>query len=96
MVTALSCAVYCKGALKRILSLLSGSLPPCDTLFAVTVMFEKPPIEPAGTKVLAPFDKDLLDTIYSNITILPCLGFLPSMPSPKVTWNLPVSVSFKK
>ena len=48
-------------------------------------MFEKPPIEPAGTKVLAPFDKDLLDTIYSNITILPCLGFLPSMPSPKVT-----------
>ena len=96
MVTALSCAEYCKGALNLILSFDSASLPPCDTEEVETVMFENNPMLPAGVNVLAPLDNALLVTIYSIITILPFDNFLPSIPSPKVTQYLPVSVSFKK
>ena len=96
MVTALSCDVYCRGALNLIDSFDSGSEPPWAFELVTTDTSEKPPTELETLKAEAPFASSLFVTMYSKITMLPSDNFLPNISSPKYISNLPVSVSCKK
>ena len=59
MVTALSCAEYCKGALYLIEFFDWGSEPPCELDEVDIDTSEKPPIVSAKVNVEAPFDSSL-------------------------------------
>ena len=83
MVTALSCDVYCRGALNLIDSFVSGTEPPCAADLVTTVTSENPPTEPFGVKFAVPFASSKFETIYSKVTMLPSANFLPNIPSPK-------------
>ena len=83
MVTALSWAAYCNGALCLIDSFVSESEPPCELETVVIVTSEKPPILPDSVNELALLETPLFVTIYSSITILPSNNALPFIPSPK-------------
>ena len=66
-----------------ILSLLSGSEPPCADDLVTTVISENPPTEPFAVKFVVPFASSKFETMYSKITMLPSANFLPNIPSPK-------------
>ena len=83
MVTALSCAVYCKGALYLILSFDCGSEPPWALEEVDIDTSEKPPIVPDNVNEEAPFASVLLVTIYSKVIMFPSDTDLPKTPSPK-------------
>ncbi len=75
--------MYCNGALKRIDSLDSATVPPWAFEFVVTVISENPPIVAAGVNVEAPFAASTFETMYSSITILPSDNLAPMASSPK-------------
>ena len=88
--------MYCKGALYLIDSLDCASEPLAAFDVVVIVTFEKPPISPDNSNALAPLASVLFVTIYSKIIILPSIGFLPKMPSPKYISYLSFSLSCRK
>ena len=81
--TALSCAVYCRGALNLIDSFSSSSDPPWAFDLVVMVTFENAPILEPNSNLLAPLASSWFVTIYSKITMLPSSNLFPITPSPK-------------